>query len=455
MWPFRLLILLTVIFVVNGQPLWAYSEDIDALTGEGQLFTEGYASRYYGENFTWSQEKDIKGIREGPVFLGPSAKPRAAWRAHGSISTAAVYDTNPSGTYNDPDGEFTHSYNASWGLSRRQHKTYLAAFYQIGASRFIESEKSNFVSHNQRTEFRWKGNKFRMEFTNSFTPATSFATGERTELETAGRKRVHTWADNATLTLHYLPSAKTDITVSPGWDMLYFPALENSEAVNGFSTRSYRVKSAISYKWRPKTSVHANYLWEYADFFETGGELNAVNQVPTIGITTRLGSKIGIGLDAGLHMREYDETTPTSTGLYLGTGIYRQLTPKIGGSFYYTRDTTQDFDAIQSQTFEQVANFFGTTLNWQLSSRMRLEADASLGLNAKEGEIALADIENPRAIYTRGQDDAIITWGVTWRWKPRRFMDVLLGYKYTNKNSTFKDFEYEQHKIAASASSKF
>ena len=432
----------------------AFSADLDSLSGTNQSFTDDFSERSYGQRFYTTTEKDINRVKEPSVFLTSADKGGALWQARGGTSANVVYDSNVEGAYNDERNELIHSYAANWGLTRREHRTFFSTFYNIDATKNVVIEKNDAVNHKITSEYRYKGSKFRAELTNTFTPGTDYATGNRTELEVAGRKKVRTIADNAQLNLMYTYSPKTELSMLLGYDNFYFPIVDNSEEVNGFSSITYRVAPRINYKWTPKTSLHAAWPW-YRTYYYQSGENNSSGFTPSVGIATKLGSKTAAGFDIGYQYRSYQQNILPIDGLTLSAGLYRQLFAKVGGSVYYTRSTTEDFDSLEGQNRSTVTDFYGMNLGWKISKKVEVQLDASMGFDSKEGFITLPDPENPAINFVREQEDVTYQWGIDWNWEPRKYVNFKLGYKYLNKNSSFKDFEYEDHKVVASVNSHF
>lgn len=437
----------------------ATSELIDEASGINQTFTAGYASEKFGDRFHDEQQKYGTPEAEVTPFLTTKEAQGtgALWAPHGTFKYASTYDTNIEGTYNDARGDVVNAYTARWGLSRRHQRSFLSAFYGLTYSRYISFDKLNAYTQEQNTVFKYKWTRASVDIQNSFQPSSAYATGERGELDSDGRHRVTAISDNAQVDLDYVVSPKTTVGTHYNYKIFYLPAAANNDsaAVNAFSSQTHLLGPSISYKITPKTTVRADYRYEAVDFYLAPGPDEHSHLVYGT-VTSRLTDKTGVTASAGVRFRGFkDDNTPSATNPTFGAGVFHKISDKVSTSVFYTQDTTTDYDGEAGQSNQQTSDFYGVNLSYAITPKLSVDTEASVQYMQKDGDITQVDIENPLQSYTRTDESEIYQWSVLLNWRPRKFVDFSLGYKFQNRNASFKQSESEGHKVLLSVNSHF
>lgn len=438
------ILLIFMLTAIDSSKLMA-SITIDSMTGEEQPFTAGYSEKSFAQSFHSSSTYKIEKLR----------LPKNAWVFRKDFAFSALYDSNISATRQTPKDDMIYGYSPTFTLSRRLKYINLQILYNLSYSDHVENHKSDHTNHTQLTSINFKRNRWTINFTNSFKPDTAFATGEKTELDTTNSGRVISYADGLVTSISYDFSKKTKLSFDYNLGVFYFPEKDNSSSAPGQSTATHKFTPKLSYAITPRLGIYTSYEHEKVDYYLGGAHSSKANS-GHIGITGKLTEKVSANADFGYRKREYTNSeTLSNDGLVIQAGINRKITNKISGTLSMTHDVGENFDAIQSQKLYETTDFYGLNLSYLFSPKLHFDFSGNYGIISKEGPITLTDIENPTLTFTREQEDIFIDWSGTLSWSPRPYTSFLLGYKAFKKNSSFKNFEFDDKKVVASGNIKF
>ena len=441
------------------------STRFDSLGGLDQSFVQGYTERKSAENFHYNQ---VYGAIEAEKKAEEDKKYEDRWRYVRQFSAVTTYDDNFSKKFRDPKGEMVTNYSPTVGMIRRGKGSFLEMFYAMSYVHYVQNETSSgFTGYSQTTNLGYDFNRLKINISNSFSPNTSVARGQRTELraDDAANDSVVTYADGLSMNLDYQFSEKTQLAFKYGIALLYFPSKKKdaSSAVsttlktdnNNSSTLTSSYGTSISYRLTPKIGVSTSYNYQTVDFYR-GGTNGSQNHNINVGVSGKISPKTSADISVGFSRREYqDPQTIPSDGFVWQIGISRPITPKITGSLSTSQNISENFDTSLGQSLMQTSNAYSLALTWKASARMSVENNFSYVITERQGFITQVDPDNPTLTFTREQGNQNFSWDITWNWSPKDYCSFLLGYEYVNANASFKASEFDDHKFLGSASVSF
>jgi hypothetical protein len=432
----------------------AASSRIDSLTGLDQSFTLGNQHEEFSEKFHSDQMRlSAKESEESAVYKEEDRKPELnLWQYHRQVSTGTLYD---SGNTHDSEvgGDIVNNFSTNIGMDRHSEHTYVGLFYQAAYANHIEREKENTFNHSQTATVGLNFSKLKVKFTDAFSPARSFAQGERTELETdPGKRSVTIYSNAASLDFDYKLSPKTNLGFGYQNNLSYFPLQANQtegSGNNGLSTMTHSFKPRISYQLRPKIQVYGAYTYEVIHYIQ-GGRFGAHVEQLSGGLSGRLSNKTGFNISGGVKSRDYkDVTLATTSGYYYSAGLSRKLTQKISASITATHDISEDLDIDESQTMATTVDSFGTSLSWTITPHLSTGINGNVVFKSKEGDVIKADPVYSYQLTTGKEESTAYDFGADITWSPRKYLSLYMAYNFSNLNPSFKTGESESQQIAA------
>ena len=450
--PLMLFLLVLIIFQVFFQGISEASDFVDRATGIDQTFNLGNSERHYAEGF---HRKETYGIL-------PDKRPENQWLFSKSIGAAVTYDDNLFQTRTDPKDDLIYAYSVPLSLSRKTENTNLAFAYSALYANYTENHKQNTLSHRTSQGWTYKKNRLDFSISNSFTPGTKVATGDRSELNVNEDGLVTTIQDSLGTNIKYKVSPKTSVGFSLGYSYFFLPIKKNSDnaTISSSSTKTISMAPTLYYAWTPKTTLHATYGFSTVDYFKrtnTSDNFSSQSTEFTVGGNGRLTSKMTFDLDTGFSTTTYrnKDITP-SRGFVLKGAIHRKLTPKIPITASYVRSIGQSFDTIEHSAVTSVNTTYGLDATYQLASRLTLDAAAQYTYSTtKDIFVSGPDVENDFLTFTRQPESEQITWDLGLNWTPKYLLPLRLGYSNIKQHNTFKSGEYNQQKLVLSSQYSF
>jgi hypothetical protein len=442
-------------------------------------FSAGYSQRAFGQAFHAESLEKAEALisEEEPVEISP-------WRVSKSLSTGVEYDSNLFTARLDPKDELIYTYGARVGLGRAKKKAkgYFDTYYDLSYENYVENERFNHFNHLVSTRMGYHFKKLSVSLTNVFRPDNSLPIRDRTELGGPTDPRVLTYSDDAEIHFQYVLSPKTSVSLSYHYLIFYFPKASstgsdgttlvdstdgNTAAVNGLSYQAGTVTPRFTYHWTAKTSIYAEHGWQKVDYFEGGG-LTSQASLWNGGLFHQLTPKTRLNAEAGWRVRKYNSDGGETKNLVLKLATSTSLTPKVLVTLWAVRDTTENLtgrsesrpitsveDETLAESVSDLGHFYGLNLTWKVSQKITAAATASAGFNTRDGLVTLPDADNPLISFTRPREDEYYNWGVSLAWLPYANWQVFLAYNYINKNSSFKDFEYDRQEVTGSVGVNF
>ncbi|MBI4352817.1 MAG: outer membrane beta-barrel protein [Candidatus Omnitrophica bacterium] len=401
-------------------------QSIDTSSGLDQTFTAGYSQRSFAESF----HKDF----DAPLALEEAWD---QWRFYKGINVSGAYDSNIfAAKTNEKDDEF-FTYTPTVGVSRKGGQAYFETYYDLSYVDYIENEKLSRFNHSLTSTGGYQWTKLKLDVVNNFRPDTAYAVGERTELRSAEGSRVVTYADNGQARLSYELSPKTSFAYTQAWSIYYFPTGPNTRGVHTLSSQTYTFSPSVSYKLTPKISLNGQYSYATADFYK-GGRFDSGSHAFGGGISGRVAPKTNLSFNAGYRFRNYDDASLTDEEDFeMQVAASHRLTSKLLLTAWYSRDLGENFDTVQSAVTNEIKDFVGLNLTWNITPHLALDSQGSVGFTDRPD--ASPDVENE--YYETS---------VALNWSPKENFAVALGYKFFDKESNLDEFEYKDHKVVTS-----
>ena len=447
------LTLLVLGFALCAFSVSAYAAStIDASGGLDKSFTAGYAQKTFAESF----HKDST----EPLDLESTYN---TWQVHKGFNFSTVYDSNLNSVQNRKaqEEDFILSYTPSIGLSRKGDVGYVKLLYDMNYTQYLDNEDFDRFNHSITTGVGRDFNRLHVDLTNNFKPDTAYRSGERTELRSAEADRVVTYSDAGSLSVNYDLSPKTKIGFQENVSVLYFPEGDNTAAIHDLSQATYTSIPSLTYKLTPKIDVFAKYQYARSDFFEASGDLFASDSVQYGGgVNASLWAKTKLSVDIGYLDRSFDneDLAAGDSSVVYRAAVSQKLTNKISVTLWTSRDLSQNFDQTVSRDINEEVDFYGANLSIKLMPHLSIDGGASAGYSSRDGLVTLADLENPgtgKKLDTAQLEHQYYETDLSLNWNPRPFLAVALGYEFFNKNSSFRQLEYDDHKVISSVRLKF
>lgn len=382
-------------------------------------------------------------------------KGKDAWVFHKIFKSTLTYDNNLLNTRIDPDGDLVVNVAGSVGFSRQTKGSYFETFYDLSHVHYVESEKLNAVYHVHRIRFQKNIEKLMLSFENALKPSSSVSVGDRRELDQPESESVTAVADNYAMTAQYTFSPKTSFAFAYNYDYNYLPVVSNTERVSGFSTQTHTFTPRFTYQWTPKTSLFLTASHAVADYFQSGTFSSEADYYGS-GFFYKATAKTTIKFDAGYRFREYEDVRYGDTeGYIFKLQVNRRLTPKLSLSFTASTDTSlEDLDVANSTSLLQQSDFLGLNVSFEMTPFVSIDAGTGAGFNIRDGFVSQIDPENSTLSFSREIEHQIYDWHVGLNWRPK-WGKLGLAYNYVNKNSSFKNFEFNKSTVVATAELKF
>lgn len=412
-----------------------------------QSFSAGYSQRSFAEGFH-------VGMYEDSTEQAPEIESWDTWQFYKGFNFSTVYDSNIFSARNNQKDDVIFSYVPTIGLGKKGRNDFIDIFYDLSYIEYIENSKLNRFNHSITTRLGYKLPKLSFHVSNNFKPDTAYAVGERTELKLPETSHVITYSDDLRAKISYELSPKTNVYYKHQYTLYYFPTASNSASVNSFSTQKNVFAPGISYEINPKLRTHGEYSFEIVDFFE-GGAFDSESHVLMAGVVAVIAPTVTMNLDGGYRWRHYSSAPITDgEGFEFKAALSKMLSKRVSASLWLTRNIQEDFNLLpQSPT--EIVDYYGSNFTWDIYQRVQIKGGVSAGFTTREESISRADVENSKLIFNRNLEDEFYQGDISLTWNPRPFLSILVGYAYFNKNSTFKDFEYDDHKGVLSVKLKF
>ncbi len=418
-------------------------------SGLDQSFSAGYSQKSFAQSFhgsAFEEPTEEEGKESGET-----------WQVLKGFNFSTVYDSNIFLTRDKEKDDEILIYTPSIGFVRKGRNNLLRTLYDLSYSEYIENGKLSRFNHSWTTELKYRFPKLKIDFYNNFKPDTAYAIGERTELRSAESSKVITYADDALGQIDYGVTAKTHILYTQRYNVFYFPAASNAPLTNRYSSQTHGFNPRVTYQLTPKTDVYADYEFDTSDFFQGGG-YSSDSDVVGAGVNRKITPNTKASLELGYRWRDYhdNDNAQDEKAFQFKAAVSQRLTTKTSVTFWATRGLQEDLANITSTlSANRIVFYYGANLTWQISRVIDFQSGMSIGYDKKDGHITQTDPDNSKLAYTRSLDNNFYESNVSLNWSPRPYVSATVGYKYFKKESTFKNFEYDDHKVVAAIRLKF
>ena len=440
-------------FLITGSSFASGYQTVDTASALDSSFSAGYTQRAFAESF--HRELDA------PLELEKSLE---GWQISKGFNFSTTYDSNIFLTRKNHNADMIFAYTPSVSVEHKTDIGTLGLGYDLSYVDYTDNDDLDRFNHSINTilglNLNRSGKRLKIDFSNNFKPDTAYLTGERNELRSGEAARVITYSDNANLKVSYDLSPKTTAFYGQGFTLYYFPKSENSTKVNSLSSTTYIFNPGFSYKLTPKIGWTGEYTYELANYFEKGGNFDSGTHIWGTSLTGRITPKTNASVGVGYRVRNYQQ--PEITGdddIELNVALSQKLTEKLSGTVWGTRSLGENFDIEQAASVNELKHFIGANLTWSVTPKISLDSSSSIGFAQRDNFVTFADLENGTTTAlkfdTRALESQFYEASLGLNWHPRPFLAVFLGYKYYDKNSTFRQFEYSDHKTVGSLRLKF
>lgn len=428
-------------------------QTIDTASAINPSFTAGYTQKSFAESFHREADAPLELERE-----------LDAWKIYKGFNFSSTYDTNIFLTRKSHNADLIFNYTPTIGLARKTEIGTLGLAYDLSYVDYTDNDDLDRFNHSINTiaglNLDRNGKKLKIGFSNNFKPDTAYQVGERTEFHAAESDRVITYSDNAALRASYELSPKTTFSLDQGLNIYYFPDEDNKASVNSLSTRTYTVTPGVSYKITPKVSLGGYYSYEYTDYYERKGRFDSSANVVGGTVSGQINPKTNVSLGLDYRVHDYQDTLINgSDSIEWKAAVSRKLTEKLQATLWASRSLGENLDYQQNSSVYETQDFLGTNLTWHVMPKITLDSSASVGYTHRDGIVGLADPENGTSLAPKidffSVENQFYETSLGLNWSPRPFLSLFAGYRYFSKDSTFKQFRYDDHKTVASVRLKF
>jgi hypothetical protein len=436
-------------------------------SGLDSSLTPGYAQRTMVGDFKQDVEaldQDVSPAAATAEAGADRASEEIAWEPgrspftfHSAFGHAVQYDSNLFNAAFDPEGDVIESPTVSVGVTAGRaelSRQYFETFYDVSYLDYAEHDKLDQWSHLHYTRYDWRGPKLRFNFENHFRPFAPRDAGDRRELSVSGLVAAVTAVSNeARLKTFYELTPKLKFSNVWKHEVFYFPngIRSNTRAAELLSYQMHTVAPRLTYDLTAKTGLFTEYQVQTADYIKDGVFAFKTHAVQT-GFLTQLDPKTSFLFQAGCKLRDFNQPTLEDEDLFVyRTAVNRKLSDKVNATLYGARDLVLDTD-ITGQAGPGISanrdqTSVGGNLVWVRSPRMSLDATAGIIWGDRDARITQTDPETGQ-VRTGDRTDTTYHWGIHWRWARTRFDEYLIGYRYLDRHSDFKNYDYEDHQLS-------
>ena len=371
------------------------------------------------------------------------------WVLSKRLEILTAYEGNVFSARTDAKDDMITTYSLPLTLSRRGKNNLAQLFYTVSAVRYVENSELSRVQHSMGSKISYKTDKFNFILDEKFAPSTAIAVGEKTELKTAGASQVTATNNSLYTTMSYVLSSKTMAAFSYGNYVYYFPRNENSVGVANFSTQTHSFGPTLTYFWTPKTTLSTTYRCQVVDYFVGTGAFDSVSNEWLVDVERKLGDKTRLTLEMSLIDRNYRHIpTEKKIGYSARAAISNRLTSKVLLTLAASRNTlTESLDTEKSPFLVETSDDVGLKMTWEATKHLSADLGLSAGLITREGLATFRDPDNSTLTFTREANDDFYQLKCGGHWTPRPFVTFSIAYYYFNRNSSFKNFEYYNHRM--------
>ncbi len=426
--------------------LWMVKSYAAQTAGRSPL-EESFSTEHPYKSFS----TDFPTVPYTPLLHETAFDKKGKWQPYGSFDFSTVYDSNLFNSRIDPKDDLIYTYVATAGFERQGDKVYFDTAYDLAYSDFVENEKLSRFGHVISSRFRWTDDRFKFTFENTFKPDSPYNVGERTEFLLLEPSGIIATSDAA--------RAHVSFELAPRWKLLYTQHYSvyyfHNEADEPFSAQAFIFNPKIMHEINDKTALYVSYSYRVKDFFKRG-IFSSKQHIPRAGFVTSLGPATDLGANVGYAFREYEDLeNEDHGGLVAKVEVTQRLFRRGTLTLWGVKVLDENFDTSVIDSPNEDAYFVGADFVWRVSPALELRSGASAGFTSREGLATLADPDNSSLTFTRELESDFYGWSADVKWKLNSQWSILLGYKFFNKNSSFKDFEYEDHKAVGSIRADF
>lgn len=386
------------------------------------------------------------------------------FKPYTGIGYGAVYDSNPRGEYHDDDDEVYHAYSTMIGFRNGNPNIanpYVDQNYELTYLDYIENDKNSRFNHSFTTDVKHDQGKTVWTIRNQFIPASSRNTADRRELRRGGNSEIVAHSDYFNASVEHSLTAHWLLYYQHNYKIEYYPQSSNpgNVGVEAFSNQRHEFVPGFAYKFSDKSQLYFDTQFGTSDYLKDGIYAHQSRRY-RLGFKTNLTPKTYYENYIGYYVRDYNlnEIRDDESIIYDVSIIY-QATPKSFIRVSTGKDLAEDLDFTGSTGFAQSSNrhdyYVRASYDWFVSTAQRINLYSQVSWTGRDGVIRMDDIENPNIEYARTREDNNFEWGIFWLWTPRPNQEYTIGYRYYERESTFKDFEFIDHKIIGSAKYKF
>ena len=380
-----------------------------------------------------------------------SAREREGWQPYGSFHFATVYDSNLFNSRIDPNDDLAYLYVVTVGLARKSDSSYGEIFYDLGYADYTENETLSRFSHSIHTRGGWQGDRWKIAFENTLKPDSPYNVGERTEFRLLEVSGITATSDAARVNISYELAPQWRLSYTQRYAIYYY----HHEIDEPFSAQALTSNPRITYEITPEAVLYLSYSYRAVDYFKNG-DFSSDQHTPRAGFLWRVRPSTEISVNVGYLFRTYDDLeNEDHDGLTFKAEVSQRISRRLDLKVWTMRNLDENLDTSAAPSPNEDAYFFGTKLAWRASAVLELDAGATAGFTSREGFATMTDPENPALSFTRELENDFYGWDAGFKWKPNLNWTVMLGYKFFSKNSSFKNFEYDDHKVIGSVSVNF
>lgn len=373
------------------------------------------------------------------------------------FANAIVYDSNLFNSRRNPEGELILTPTGTLGLYRGEPgvtPTFFENEYSVTYIDYSEHDKLDQLSHLNRTRYDWYGKKNSLRVYNNFRPLSPRETTDRREFRGVdSRASVTATSNQFGVRFGHEISPRIFFEGDFKHEIYYFPESVggNSSADELLSHQNHFISPKIVYELSAKTKVFIEYGFETADYFK-GGEFRFKSHRLQSGFLTQFNPKLSYQFQSGYKTRNFGEQVYRDEDLFIyKTAVNYQFTSKLSGSIYGSRDLGLDLDLDgfvgPEISISRDVTSAGVVLALDDTLWSQWTIQAAVGWGSKDGQATLPDPDDLTIVHTREKLDHSYSLGASYFWRRSPLDAYKIAYRFLSKNSSFKNFEYEEHQI--------
>lgn len=316
-------------------------------------------------------------------------------------------------------------------FKRARHS--LSAGYRAEILRFLDLERQNTEHHSAGGQLRLNFPRLQVSLRDEFT-----STSDPPGTELTGR--IESTTNVLAPEVEYRLTPRFSAGMNYSWTHVNF-----ERTVDELDRNEHLIGVSVFWKFLPKTDLRLNYSYGLLEAV-SATERDALRHAVSVGLRGDLTAKLSSTFRVGFETREAERRALTDFSGYTLGGDWT-YTPTARTTIFLLTDRS-----VQESTFRSNLFFVSTTGTLVAEHQFVPKLSTTLRLTVGMNDYPTKETVGGRTDF---RNDILLGWGAGMRYGIGRWLQVGAEYSHTRRNSNFKEFDFEDDKIAATITLKF